>query len=127
MIWYVAIGSAVGGVARFLLTAVVQQRAGAGFPTGTLLVNVTGSFLLGLLWRYSLGSDTISAEVRALLTTGFCGGYTTFSAFSYETLVLLEEGHLTRASTYVVSSVIVSLAATWLGFIGARALLAPRG
>lgn len=127
MTWYVAIGSAVGGVARFLLTAAVQQRVGAGFPTGTLLVNVTASFLLGLLWRYALGTDAISAEVRVLLTTGFCGGYSTFSTFTYETFVLVEEGQLARASLYVVLSVGLSLAGMWLGFMGARALLAARG
>ena len=68
MIWYVALGSAVGGVARFLLAAFVQQRVGPNFPTGTLVVNISGSLLLGFLWRYALGTDVITPEVRALLT-----------------------------------------------------------
>jgi CrcB protein len=126
MIFYVAVGSAAGGVARYLLSSFVQQRVGAGFPLGTLLVNVTGSFLLGLFWRYALGSQTITPEVRLLLTTGFCGGYTTFSTFSYETVVLLEDGEWPRAATYVILSVVLSLAGVWLGFLAARELLAAR-
>lgn len=124
--WYVAVGSAVGGVARVALTAFVQQHVGPNFPVGTLIVNVSGSFLLGLLFRYALGTNAISLEVRALLTTGFCGGYTTFSTFSYDSVVLLEEGQSTRAGMYVVSSVLLSLAATWLGVAAARALLVAR-
>jgi fluoride exporter len=124
--WYVALGSAVGGVARFAVAAVVQQRVGPNFPVGTLMVNVSGSFLLGLLLRYALGTDAISAETRALLTTGFCGGYTTFSTFSYDTILLLEDGQSARAGAYVLLSVLLSLAGTWLGIIAARALLALR-
>jgi CrcB protein len=124
--WYVAVGSAVGGVARFALTAFVQQHVGPNFPMGTLIVNVSGSFLLGLLFRYALGTNAISLEVRALLTIGFCGGYTTFSTFSYDSIVLLEEGQSARAGMYVVSSVLLSLAATWLGVTAARALLVAR-
>jgi CrcB protein len=124
--WYVALGSAVGGVARFGLSALVQQRAGPSFPFGTLVVNVSGSLLLGFLWRFALGTDSISPEARALLTTGFCGGYTTFSTFTYETMVLLEDGASARAGAYVVLSVFLSLAGAWLGMTGARALLAVR-
>ena len=124
--WYVALGSAVGGVARFALATLIQQRVGPNFPVGTLLINISGSFLLGLIFRYALGTDAISLEVRALLTTGFCGGYTTFSTFSYDAMMLLEEGQSARATTYVVLSVVLSLAATWLGITAARGLLATR-
>jgi CrcB protein len=126
MIWYVAVGSAVGGVARYLLSAFIQQRVGPSFPAGTLVVNVSGSFLLGLLLRYALGSEAISAEMRAMLTIGFCGGYTTFSTFSFETAVLLEEGQHARAGVYILASVLLSLVGTWLGFAAARELLAAR-
>jgi len=119
----IGLGSAVGGIARFLLGSAIQQRAGAGFPVGTLVINVTGSLLVGFLLRYALGTSAISAEVRALLTTGLCGGYTTFSTFSYETAALLEGGDYRRASLYVVSSVVVGLLATFLGIAAARALL----
>jgi CrcB protein len=127
MIWlYVALGSAIGGVARFALATLVQQNASANFPVGTLVVNISGSFLLGLLFRYSLGASAITLEMRVLLTAGFCGGYTTFSTFSYDTILLLEEGRSGRAGAYVPSSVVLSLAATWLGIMAARALLAVR-
>jgi CrcB protein len=124
--WYVALGSAVGGVARLALASLVQQRVGPNFPVGTLVVNVSGSFLLGLLLRYALGTQAISPEVRALLTTGFCGGYTTFSTFTYDTMLLLEDGQTSRAGLYVLLSVVLSLAGAWLGILGGRALLAMR-
>jgi CrcB protein len=124
--WYVAVGSAVGGVARFALTSVVQQRAGPNFPVGTLVVNISGSFLLGLLFRFALGTPAITPEVRALLTAGFCGGYTTFSTFTYDTMLLLEDGQTSRAGLYVMLSVALSLAGAWLGILGGRALLTMR-
>ena len=124
--WYVALGSAAGGVARFALTTFVQQRVSPDFPVGTLIVNISGSLLLGFLLRYALGSDAISAEARALVTTGFCGGYTTFSTFTYETLVLMEDGQSIRAATYMLLSVVFSLAGVWLGTAAARELLALR-
>jgi len=126
MIWYVALGGAAGSAARYLLALFVQQRVGTSFPVGTLLVNITGSFLLGFLIRYSLATPAISAETRALLTTGFCGGYTTFSTFSYETMMLFEEGAHGRALGYVLASLLLSLAGTVAGFGVARELLALR-
>ena len=124
--WYVALGSAVGGVARFALASLVQQRVGPNFPVGTLIVNISGSFLLGLILRYALGTQAVTPEVRALLTTGFCGGYTTFSTFTYDTMLLLEDGQTSRAGMYVLLSVALSLAGAWLGILGARALLTLR-
>lgn len=125
LIWYVAIGSAVGGASRFALSSFIQQRAGV-FPVGTLVVNITGSLVLGFLMRYALGSTSVSAETRALLTTGFCGGYTTFSTFGYETIALIQDGDYRRAATYVVASVVLSMVATFLGVLVAGELLAAR-
>ncbi len=126
MLWYVAIGSAVGGVSRYLLGGFVQRVFAASFPVGTLVINVTGSALLGFILRYSLDTPSVTPEMRALLAVGFCGGYTTFSTFSYETLALLEDGDLRRAGLYVGLSVAGSLVATFLGFVAARELLALR-
>jgi CrcB protein len=126
MIWAVAIGGAIGSVARFLLGAFVQQRAGTTFPVGTLIINITGSLLLGFLLRYALATPAISPTTRVLLTTGFCGGYTTFSTFSYETLSLIEENELGRAALYVGLSITVALIGTYLGMLGARELIALR-
>ena len=120
---WVAVGSAAGGVVRFLLGALIQQKTGSTFPVGTLAINVGGSLVLGFLVRYALGTPAVSAEVRALLTAGFCGGFTTFSTFSYETAALIEDGDYQRAAWYVGLSVALSLAAVLLGSGLARELL----
>ncbi|MEO6056880.1 MAG: fluoride efflux transporter CrcB [Gemmatimonadales bacterium] len=127
MLWYIAIGSAVGGVSRYLVGGAVQRLTAGTFPVGTLLVNVTGSFLLGAILRYGVDTPTLTPELRAFLTLGFCGGYTTFSAFSYETVALLEDGEWTRAAVYAGLSVGLSILATFLGFIAARELVVLQG
>jgi len=126
MIWYVALGSAIGGVARYLVGGWVQQRSGTTFPVQTLLINVSGSFLLGLVQRYALETTALSPEVRTMLTIGVLGGYTTFSTFSYETLRLVEDGDWRRASAYILFSVVLSIAAALIGVAAARELLALR-
>jgi fluoride exporter len=126
LLWYVAIGSAVGGVARVVLGGAVQHRSAGAFPLGTLVVNVTGGLALGFLMRYTLAAPTVSPEVRAMLTTGLCGGFTTFSTFGYETLTLIEAGDYRRASLYVVLSVVLAIAATFAGVIIAGELLKSR-
>ena len=126
LFWSVAVGAGVGGLARFYLTGFIQQRAGADFPAGTLVINITGSFLLGFIMRYALHSGAVSPEVRALLTTGFCGGYTTFSTFSYETASMLEDGEYPRALLYIGASVLLSLVGIFLGFVAAQRLFSLR-
>lgn len=126
MVWAIATGAAAGGVARYYVGVWVQQRTGVSFPWGTLLINVSGSLLLGFLVRYALVTPGISVEVRALLTTGFCGGYTTFSTYSYETAALLEDGQYGRAGAYVLGSVALALIGTYCGFLLARELIAFR-
>lgn len=123
MIWYVALGGAAGSVSRFVLGAMIQRWAGAPFPIGTLVINVTGSFVFAFLMRYALATSTITPEFRALLTTGFCAGYTTFSTFSYESVALLDSGQYGRASLYIVLSVVLSLLGTIAGLAAARHLL----
>ena len=126
VLWAVASGAALGGLARFYLGDAIQHRAGLDFPAGTLVINITGSFLIGLFARYALQSATISPELRIFLITGFCGGYTTFSTFSYETIGLLTDGEYGRASLYVGTSVALALAATVCGIAAANWLLALR-
>lgn len=127
MIWSVALGGAVGSVARFLLSSLLQRSTGSVFPVGTLLINLTGSILLGFLMRYLVDGAQVTTTTRALLTTGFCGGYTTFATFSYETVALIEQGDWRRASTYVALSVGLSLVGTIVGIGLARQLVAVRG
>ena len=124
--WSVAVGGALGCISRYYLTAFIQQRAGPSFPVGTLLINVTGSFLLGFIMRYALQSGTVSPETRMLLTSGFCGGYTTFSTYSYESAMMLDDGEYGRAALYIGSSVVLALVGTFLGFAAANRLLALR-
>jgi CrcB protein len=123
---YIALGSAVGGVARFALTGIIQQRVMTPMPIGTLVVNLSGSLVLGFIMRYALGTASVTPEVRALLTTGFCGGFTTFSTFSYETVTLAEDGDYRRATLYVLASVGLSLLGTLGGVMLAREVLVLR-
>lgn len=127
MLFYVAIGSAFGGVSRYLLGGLVQRLLDTTFPAGTLLINVSGSFLLGAILRYAMDTPSLTPEMRAFLTIGFCGGYTTFSTFSYETVALLKDGEWTRAGFYVAASVLLSIAGVFLGFGLAREVVALRG
>jgi len=113
----VALGGLVGSVARYWLSGAVQGLTGYGFPSGTLAVNVVGSFVIGLVMALSLERGLLDEEWRILLTTGFCGGFTTMSTFSYETLALLRTGESVLALCNVGASVVVCLAAAWLGTI----------
>jgi CrcB protein len=126
MIWYVMLGSAIGGGARYLLGPWVQHRSGAVFPVGTLAINVLGSLVMTFIFRYAMESAAVRPEVRIMLTTGLCGGFTTFSTFSYETLKLIEDGDWHRAAWYVVLSVTMSLAGAFAGLALARQLLELR-
>lgn len=118
----VALGSAVGGVARYVISGALQRPSNA-FPVGTLTVNIVGSFVLGAVVRYTAMSPTFSTEMRLLLGAGFCGGFTTFSTFSVETLELLQGGAYARAGLYVGLSVLTGLTAAVLGMAVVRTVL----
>jgi fluoride exporter len=124
VIWYIALGGALGSVTRYLVGLGIQSRTGLDFPVGTLFVNITGCVLLGFLINYALATPVISPEVRALLTTGLCGGYTTFSTFSYETVTLIQDGDWRGATLYVGLSIAGSILGVMLGMAGARQILA---
>ena len=122
MMWLaIALGGAVGSVLRYAV-ALVMQNVSVDFPYGTLTINVTGSLVLGFLTRFLLPT-TVSPELRAALTIGVCGGYTTFSTFSYEAAALMEGGHVGRAAIYAVLSAVLSVGAMFAGFALARAAL----
>ncbi len=118
MIWLVALGSALGGVLRYLLSPLLQRSFAEGFPGGTLIVNILGSFVIGVVLRAATNSEIISPEARIFLTVGVCGGFTTFSAFSIETLRLLQTDQWSRAFIYIGASVVLSIAAAALGWLG---------
>jgi len=120
----VALGSALGGVGRFWLSGLTAQRFGETFPWGTLLVNVSGSFVIGLFAALT-GPDgrwMVSLRWGSFFAAGLCGGYTTFSSFSLQTLKLAQEGQLLHALANVVASVGVCLLAVWLGHLMGQAL-----
>ena len=119
----VGVGGALGSVVRYLLTMGVAQRFGSSFPYGTFVINVTGSFLIGLV-LVGLGERiSVQPGYRLFLATGFLGGYTTFSTFSYDTLLLLQQANWTGAAVNVVGSVVLGLAGVALGAAVGRTLL----
>ncbi len=104
-----------GTLARYGLQGFVQQRTGSTFPSGTLLVNLIGCFLLGVIAQYALTHLTISPDWRIGITVGFFGAFTTFSTFSYETVRMLQDGDWMRAATYLLASVVGGLLAAFGG------------
>lgn len=104
-----------GTLARYGLQGLVQQRSGATFPYGTLVVNLLGCFLLGGIAQYGLAHLTIPPEWRIGITVGFFGAFTTFSTFSWETVRLMEDGEWMRATAYVLASVAGGLACIFFG------------
>lgn len=113
----VALGGAVGSVVRFKLSDVVfQHTVEWRFPLSTILVNIVGCFIVGVLGGLVVKADLFSPEVRALLFTGILGGFTTFSAFGLEAFYLVRRGEYFVAGTYLVLSVVVGLLVLWLGF-----------
>jgi fluoride exporter len=114
----VAVGGAIGSVARFWLTAAMTALTGPRFPWGTLLINVLGSFVIGLVAGITLAPARIGMhpDVRIFLMTGVCGGFTTFSAFSLQTLELMQTGDVVPAFAYTVGSVVFCVLATYCGW-----------
>ena len=120
----VAVGGALGAVARYWIGGWVQDAADGFFPAGTLTVNVLGSLLLGFLVVW-LQASLASPELRSLLTIGVLGSFTTFSTFTWETVALLQDGQWTRAGVYAGGSLLLGLLAVVVGAFLADRLLAP--
>ena len=116
----VALGGLLGSVARYWLSGVVQRASGGDFPLGTLAVNIVGSFVVGLVMALSLERGMMQANVRILLTIGLCGGFTTMSTFSYETVALLRDGEVMLALSNVATTVGSCVAAAWVGLAVGR-------
>lgn len=124
----VALGSALGGVTRFALSGYAANHWGETFPWGTLLVNVTGSFLIGFFATLTEpgGRVFVSGSGRQFVMSGVLGGYTTFSSFSLQTLSLARDGEWLHAGANAVASLVLCLVAVWLGHLLAAALTSPR-
>jgi fluoride exporter len=117
----VGIGGCLGSILRFWLGSYIGGRMGTRFPYGTLVINVTGSFLIGLVFAL-LARTHWSPNWRYLIPIGFIGGYTTFSSFEYETLRTIQDGQIGLGLLYVAVSVSVGFAAVWGGVIAGRAI-----
>jgi CrcB protein len=125
----VALGSAVGGMARYGVGLLAARAWGQSFPWGTLLINVAGSFIIGLYGALTLadGPMPASTAMRTFVMVGFCGGFTTFSSFSLQTLELLRAGEFAAGAFYILGSVALCLAGVFLGYwIATRLGLPPR-
>lgn len=122
-IFYIALFGALGCLSRYFLSGWVYNIFGKGFPYGTLVVNATGAYMIGLIMEFSIGSNLISQNLRTGIAIGFLGGLTTFSTFSYDTFVFLEDGEFLIASTNVFISVLVCILFTWAGIETGRYLL----
>lgn len=111
MILAVALGGAIGSVARYLVGIASGKLFGMNFPWGTLIINITGSFLIGAFIGLFATRWDLPQTVRVFLTVGFCGGYTTFSTFSLDAFYLIERGELAASTVYMIASVVLSVAA----------------
>jgi CrcB protein len=126
---WIGLGSALGGMARYGCSSLVANTFGQAFPWGTLLVNVLGSFVIGFFAGLT-GPDgrlLVASDARQFVMVGLCGGYTTFSSFSLQTLNLAQDGEMLRAGMNVAGSVVLCLAAVWIGHVAAAALNAEKG
>ena len=127
---WVALGGALGSVARYWMANAVAVLTGPRFPWGTIMINVLGSFLIGLVAYLTtpVGRVPISFDIRAFILVGICGGYTTFSSFSLQTLELARGGYWLQAGGTILLSVVLCLAAVWAGYaIGTVAGAHPTG
>jgi CrcB protein len=118
---WIAVGSGLGGVARLGCANIAPRVFGDAFPWGILLVNIAGSFVIGLFYALTgpEGRFRVSTTARQFVMTGLCGGYTTFSAFSLDTLDLMRDGRLLAAGANMVLSVALCIAAAWAGHAAA--------
>lgn len=126
---WIALGGALGSMARFWLASVIAGQWGEGFPWGTLLVNVIGCFVIGFFATFIVVDDKtiVGPSGRHFFMTGVLGGFTTFSSFSLQTLALAREGAWAKAGGYVAGSVVLCLLAVWLGYVVASALRGAKG
>ena len=120
----VAIGGSLGSVARYLVAIGAGRLVGTEFPWGTLVINIVGSFLIGVLAESFALSWNASQAIRVFLTIGICGGFTTFSTFSLDAIVLMQRGELWSAGAYIAASVALSILALFGGLLLVRAFTA---
>jgi len=114
-ILFVAVGGLIGCVARYLIAIAVSRQVSSTFPFGTMGINIAGCFLIGIFYALAEKGNILTPEWRLFLTTGFCGGFTTFSTYSYESMNLMRDGQWLYLCIYVFGSNIIGLGGTFLG------------
>ena len=127
--YWIALGSVIGGVGRFALSGFVAHRFGETFPWGTLVINITGSFLIGFIAALTQpeGRFPVGSTGRQFLMTGVCGGYTTYSSFSLQTLTLARDGEWLLAGANATGTFVLCFVAVWLGHVVAMAVNSLKG
>ena len=120
----ISAAGALGTTARYGMTVAAAKWLGTEFPSGTLAVNVIGCAIVAFLFESFLLGSTISMTARMAMTTGFCGGFTTYSSFNYEVLRLVEQGHTPRAAVYLLATLLLCAASGVAGLWGARVIAA---
>ena len=126
---WVAVGGALGSMARFACSSLIAGLFGQTFPWGTLVINIVGSFVIGFFATLT-GPDgryLAPGDIRQFVMVGICGGYTTFSSFSLQTLALVQDGEMMRAGLNITGSVVLCLVAVWLGYVAAASMNAVKG
>ena len=119
---WVGVAGFFGAVSRYWLDGVVSRATGGGFPWGTMVINISGCFLIGLLTTVFTERFMINPALRIAITVGFIGAYTTFSTFSYESLKQIQDGAVGLAAVNVIASVVIGIFAVWMGTIAGRAI-----
>lgn len=110
---FVGLGGGIGAMLRYLFSSLIKHTS---FPYHTLLINIAGSLLIGIIFGLSVKTDAISEQIKLFVATGICGGFTTFSAFSLENMQMLKEGDYTTAAVYIFASVALCIVAVFAGF-----------
>jgi CrcB protein len=108
-------GSAAGGSARYITSMLIQSKNNTSFPMGTFAINILGCFIIGMVYAVAARNATTGSDIKLLLATGFCGGFTTFSAFAFENLELFKSGQQLTALIYIIISVVLGILAVVLG------------
>ncbi len=114
---FVAVGGSIGSIFRYLTTVLIEKYYASIFPLATFLVNIAGCLVIGITMGWLEKYQLMNSNIKWFLVTGFCGGFTTFSAFGYENIRLLQNGNIFLALVYISTSIILGLGSVWLGFL----------